>query len=201
VGTNQAWKSIKRGNQWQGLLHLSATWRPAATAGGGKLHVSVPPLPWRQGPQPAVSVNGRRTAPAAGQRDATRYGGRACRHSRRRHPPRVAWLACRHGTFAICTEEWSFLPFHWGRWSFLTKIRNYGHTTSSLLGDRQTYSYIIIMHMHAWESLAPIQASSSPSVLLIVVETGRRGLYMPSQFPPIQIRIISLHFTIGQYYS
>lgn len=71
----------------------------------------------------ATAGGGRAHHPAFVQCAATTHGGKSCRHRLRRHVRRVAWPACRHGSFDICTHRWSFLVFHWGRWSDLSKFR------------------------------------------------------------------------------
>jgi hypothetical protein len=101
--------------------------RLAATAGGGRRYVSMPPCSVAAGPTRVDGSNVGWTATMASGRAAIANGGKACRHSRRRHLPRVGWRTCRHGSFAIFTEKWSFLPFQWGRWSFLTKNRSFPH--------------------------------------------------------------------------
>jgi hypothetical protein len=65
----------------------------------------------------------------------------ACLHIRWRHAPRVTWPACHHGTFGICIERWSFLAFHWGRCSDLSKF------SSSLNKDK---SWLLLCPIELW---------------------------------------------------
>ena len=84
----------------------------AATHRGGTFHVSVPP--------PAEAAG-----PAASRfpfRAAGRFRRSTCRLRPWRHATRVAWGACRHGSFAISLGRWSFLPFHSSKWSDMSKI-------------------------------------------------------------------------------
>lgn len=99
---------------WRHPRHASMP--PSARAAGSPLDVAVS----RQPQLPNVPPWLMAACPAA-----IGCGGMPCCHRLRRHVPRVGWPTCRHVTFAICIQRWSFLVFHWGRWSDLSKFQHF----------------------------------------------------------------------------
>ena len=98
--------------QQQGIF--SAAPQRAATAQGGRRHLSLPPPCEAAGP----------TASRFPFRAAGRFRCRTCRLRPWRHATRVSWGACRHDSFDISFGWWSFLTFHFLQWSGLSKIRH-----------------------------------------------------------------------------
>ena len=83
----------------------------------------MPPALVAAGPTPARFPfwTGREIRPAT------------CRLRPWRQVPRVAWGACRHGSFDNSFGRWSFLTFHPTKWSVLSKIRAGRWSTTAFL--------------------------------------------------------------------
>ena len=97
--------------QQQGIF--SAAPQRAATAQGGRRHLSLPPPCEAAGP----------TASRFPFRSGHNFRRATCRHPLWRQATRVTWGACRHSTFDNPFTGWSFLTFHPSKWSILSKIR------------------------------------------------------------------------------